>query len=60
MSEAQKSGRNLTAPVNSRVVLMAGFGGLLMLTALAGADVSAQAYGCSTMSPAGTLTAVAI
>jgi signal transduction histidine kinase len=38
MSEPRKSGRNLTTPVNSRVVLMAGFGGLLMLTALAGAD----------------------
>ena len=38
MSEAKKSGRNLTPTVNSRVILMAGFGGLLMLTALAGAD----------------------
>src|SRR3954454_4287740 len=38
MDDAQKHGRNLTAPVNSRVILMAGFGGLLMLTALAGAD----------------------
>src|SRR3954447_10266602 len=38
MSKPLKPGLNLTPTVNSRVVLMAGFGGLLMLTALAGAD----------------------
>src|SRR5436305_5430308 len=38
MSEVKHSARNLTPAVNSRVFLMAGFGGLLVLTALAGAD----------------------
>lgn len=39
MNEAAKTPRIILSPtVNSRVVLMAGFGGLLLLTALAGAD----------------------